>query len=162
MNLNETLCYISKELESNALQFDQKNLEILRECFKIMEQSVKVLESKTTTMLDPFNNTDAEIVNTALLILVSVLLDRTLSSNLIQFIVAFSQFAFNWNKNTAKLESIDLLARFIYQHVASVEQIKSTITTLRKATTAYQDLRNWMPPAFDVSKNYFDNLITNL
>lgn len=157
MNLNETLCYLSKELEDKSLQFDSGELKTLKKCFQIMEQDVKILELEKDSISN--NDQKIEAVNKSLLILTSALLNRTLPSNLIQFIVAFSQFVFNWNQNTTKLESIDLLTRFIYQHVSLVEQMKFTITTLRKATTAYQDLKNWMPPAFDISKAYFDELI---
>jgi len=156
MNLKETMCYLSQQLEKQPSPFEEH--QILEDCFKMIEQDINLLESLETSSND-FIERDIELVNKSLFILIKYLLTGTLGKETTTFIENMSQFIFNWNQNISKIQTIDLLTKLIFQHINAIEQINITISTLQKTMAIYQDLRNWMPPAYDIAKVYFDELM---
>jgi hypothetical protein len=160
MNLKETMCYLSQQFEKQPSPFEEQ--QILENCFKMIEQDIQLLEPLETTPNDFINRDNTkniELINQSLFILIKYLLTSTLSIETTTFIVNMSQFIFNWNQNVTKLETIDLLTKLIYQHINAIEQINITIETLQKTMATYQDLQNWMPPAYDIAKVYCDELL---
>jgi hypothetical protein len=158
MDLNQTLCYLTNEL---IKQLPFENQKTLQDCFKMIEQDIQLLqqyEIPPEEFIKRDNTKNIELANNSLLTLVKQLTTGSLSSETIKFIVSMSQFIFNWNQNVTKLETIDLLTKLIYQHIAAIEKINNTISTLQKTINTYQNLRNWMPPAYDIAKVYCDEL----
>jgi hypothetical protein len=157
MNLNETISYLSNQFENQPSPFTKQ--EILNECFQMLKQDIHILETMSCDILKQDNTKQIELITQSLFIFIQYLIIKPLSSDTILFITNMLQFIFNWNQNITKLETIELLSKLIYQHINAIEQINITIETLQKTIGTYQDLQNWMPPAYDIAKIYCDELL---
>lgn len=158
MDLNETMCYLSNEL---LKQLPFENQQTLKDCFSMIEKDVQLLqqyENSPEEFIKRDNIKNIELINKSIFMLIKQLIVGSLSPETRKFIITMSQFIFNWNQNVTKLESMDLLTKLIYQHIISIEKINNAIPLLQKTLSTYQDLRNWMPPAYDISKVYCDEL----
>jgi hypothetical protein len=158
MNLNETLCYLHNQLEQPDSPFEVEEMTILKKGFALMEADVRMLESNEPVLRnnDPMS---VVLIKSNLFVLIRKLLNDSLTQQVTDFISIFSQLVFNWNKNISKLNEVELLARLVHRYAESVAQIKTTISVMKKANSAYQDLKAWMPPAFDISKEYLEELL---
>jgi hypothetical protein len=160
MNLKETMSYLLQQFEKQPSPFGEH--QILKDCFKMIEEDIQLLEPLETPpeeFMKRDNTKNIELVTQSLFILIKYLITGTLEKETTTFIEKMSQFIFNWNQNITKLETIDLLTKLIYQHINAIEQINITIETLQKTIGTYQDLQNWMPPAYDIAKVYYDELL---
>jgi len=164
MNLNESLCYLSKEFENQTIPFKDDNYQQLKSCFNMIENNIHVLETNTIPpedFLKQDNTKNLELATKSLFILVKYLLTQSITKNNIIFIIKLSEFIYNWNQNLTKDETINLVSRFIYQYCLSIEQMQDSIETLQNTLNIYQALRDWMPPAYDIAKVYCEELFKN-
>jgi hypothetical protein len=156
MNLNQTISYLSNQFENQPSPFTKQ--EILNECFQMIKQDIHILETTSGDMLKQDNTKQIELVTQSLFIFIQYLILKPLSSDTILFITNMLQLIFNWNQNVTKIETIDLITKLIFQYINALNHINITISTLQKTSSIYQDLQNWMPPVFDISKIYCEEL----
>jgi len=165
MDLKETLNYLSKQMDGSVALFEKESLLVLKDCFTMVCQDIEILESSETPpedFLNRDNTKNLELANRSLFILIGYFVARGITKETIRFIVSMTHLIFNWNQNVTKNNEIDLLTKLIIQHMTAVEHIQEVIGTLQKAVESYCDLKNWMPPAFDIAKICFDELVTNV
>lgn len=90
--------------------------------------------------------------------LMAVYVERPLTPELCQFMQAFSDLMFNWNRNVANDKDLEVkiltVVRFTKGHLTAVE----AVSLLKGVVERLRALENWNPPAFELSKHYFQTL----
>jgi hypothetical protein len=155
MDINEARKTIEVFFKSDNTIFSAAETDILKNCFYMMMYHINLLENESELE----ENITNILVNSAMLLVNDKILNSGLTPFFRKFIEAYSNIVYNWNKNISKDKNIELLCLLdgtilkLYNESASAAQI------MRDVHQHYMDMRNWMPPAFSISKAYLDTLL---
>lgn len=162
LSLEETIKYLSEELEKNTLSFLDDEKIILQKCFDMIFQDVQILQQEkepVENLKNRDNKTNIKLIQDTIYTLNEQFLNRGLSPNRITFIKSMLEFIFNWNSNILNDKIITNSCSILYQSLDLFQHLQKTIEILQKTLTTYQDLKSWLPPAFEISKTYLDELL---
>lgn len=128
-----------------------------RDNIELVRKSVDLVKSHITTLNngEEIEKFDEDIIKGPIHTVLRSLLRSPISDYTKTFIKSYSTLIYNWNKNILndkKLEVVcEALDRIVNNHFTMVEAAAS----LRDIVSYFVDLRQWLPPAFDISKHYF-------
>ena len=86
-----------------------------------------------------------------------IIFERNNASSL-NFHRDFLLLVFNWNNNIFKNEKLGIELEVISKLIESEFTMRDTIQILKAMNEKMADLRNWNPPAFEISKSLFNKL----
>lgn len=88
----------------------------------------------------------------------SSLMVNPIDPNITPFIESFCLLIFNWNGNTIHDESVNMFTSFLPNLIKNHLSILETINILKHLIGHLNKVSNWMPPAIDISKHYFNTI----
>lgn len=126
-----------------------------------IEKSFNVMKNDIQSMID---NKEIKIIDIALpkkclYIFGNTILDQSLNDVTSEFILNMLQLISNWNNNLSKDYDIELLCKLMFFLLEINNSLSKAITTLRTACQRNKMLKEWMPPAFEITKDYLNTLL---
>jgi len=130
--------------------------ETLKKAFKIMTDDISGLIGGENVEQ---NNNKFSIVIGSLLLLSSKVLEGPISDDFASFMNFYSEISFNWNKYTHK----DSVIRSLSLHISRLSETRTalikSINLMKELDQRLMVLQNWSPPAYEISKAYFEKLL---
>jgi hypothetical protein len=130
--------------------------EILRKSFKIMTDDISGLIGGEN--VEQNNNKFSSIIS-SLLLLSSKVLEGPMPDEFVSFVVFYSEVSFNWNKYTHKDPVIRSLSLYISRLSETRTAMVKCINLMKELDQRLMVLQNWSPPAYEISKAYFEKLL---
>lgn len=135
---------------------NEKEKEHITDTFKMMTQDIsEMIGGKELE----HNNDKFSKVMGAILILSSHELERPIDDNFAAFLLNYSEIAFNWNKFTVNDPVIKNLSLHISRLSETRTAMVNCINTIKQMDQRLIVLSNWSPPAYEISKTYFEELL---
>jgi hypothetical protein len=144
-------------LKDNKIFNDSEN-EIISTCFETISHDIHQLIDGEN--VEQNTNKFNQILD-CLLCISSKTLNAPISDKSSEFSSAFSELVFNWNENIQKDEVIKQICLFISRISEMRDIIISSIKVLKDVDNRMRDLSTWSPPAYEISKEYFEKLLEN-
>lgn len=161
LSLEETINYLGEQLDSNSLNFSEIEEATFQSCFDMIHSDVQTLQQEKEpieNLKNKINTKNQKLIDKTIYFLNEQFLTRSLSDNRVTFIKCMLEFIFNWNTNILNNKMVTSSCSVLYQSIEIFQHMNKTIQILQKTIQSYDDLKNWMPPAFDISKIYCDEL----
>ncbi len=76
----------------------------------------------------------------------------------INFVNAYTEMIYNWNDNSIKNRDISDIIFQINRIIKGHLTMNESIDILKNLTQSLRNFKNWLPPAFEISKHYIDLL----
>lgn len=156
MDKKSCLTSIEKYLESGRLEsnvFLGKRKVSMQKVFAKMKKNIVVLENDGL----PQDNYKEEIIN-SLKHIRNTVMEVPVSKNDADFCLMWCELIGNINDNTEKDDEISKRLNFIVRLINQHLTINESIEVLRALNKKFRDVKNWMPPSFEVAKHYLDYL----
>jgi|WetSurSiteA1Bulk_404760.scaffolds.fasta_scaffold00566_11 hypothetical protein len=157
MEINEglpILNYIEQFMNSNEFDYFSDLKDDLLLGYNFMKNHIQLMINN-----EEIKNIDITLPKKCLYILGNTVLDQGFNENISLFISNMIELISNWNNNLTKNTDISLLCRLIFLLLEINKSLEKTITTLRVACERSRMLKEWMPPAFEMSKEYLNVLL---
>lgn len=158
-DLNKYKDVIKNIQESIALfQFRKrfkKNSNIIEQAFQVMKRHMNKLGKDKEVDAKP---KEVAVVKKAVYIIFRIAVYEPIDSYLRDLAVLYMQLVFNWNN--ALLQDAELVTRIraTSNIVESQLTMLDTINLLKKLLKQGHDMKNWSPPAFELSRHYLETL----
>lgn len=155
MDINEARKIIEFFLKESNQVFNEAETDNLVNCFHMMMYHINLLENDDK--LEGLLN--AKLVNSVMMLISAKILEAGLSLEFRKFVEAYIYIIYNYNNNVLKNKNIELLCALGNMIIKLYMESANTAQLLRDVYNHYMDLRNWMPPAFSISKAYLEKLL---
>lgn len=90
--------------------------------------------------------------------LTGIFVDEPLDEEIIGFIQAYSSIIVSWNENLAKDDDIRIKAIALTRYCEGLFTLRETVHLLKEIGQKFREVKDWLPPAFQVSRRYLDCL----
>lgn len=160
MNLKKIKKELIDFLESNSNPLATGETNEITHCINIIVKDIELLQKEDDVDLSRI--TESDTIQKCILDLGEVVLDSPINDNFCSFISSFSELVFNWNNNTRRDTTIKIVSLYINRLAESYTILKNSSVIIKNTVDTIRTLKNWMPPAFDVSEKYFDEMLNVL
>lgn len=155
MGINEARRVIELFLKQSNQIFNKDETDVLVNCFHMMMYHINLLENDDK-LEGPLNE---KLVNSAMMLISTKILKAGLSLVFREFIESYIYVIYNYNSNVLKNKNIELLCALDNMIISLYTESANTAKVMRDVHNHYMDIRNWMPPAFSISKAYLEELL---
>jgi hypothetical protein len=145
---------IGKFIESQEFEFFEDSKTDIKLCYDLTTADIKLMINDAE-----IKSFDITIPKKCLYILAKNILDYGLTEKIAQFIANMLELISNWNNNLAHDLDISMLCRLMFFLLEVNKGLSKAIDILRIAADRNRMLREWLPPAFEISKDYLDVLL---
>ena len=154
MGVETTISIIEDYLNCETKYFSflpPERIHMIKEATELMKKNIDTLSKD-----EEVEEINIELVKKCMQILLHSVLNNPISEHTRTFVKEYSILSYNWNNNLSKDEMIyslsEALGRMIDNHFTILEATES----LKQIVSYFSDLKQWLPPAFDISKHYFN------
>jgi hypothetical protein len=155
MEFSEIKKYIDEFVEDQAT-FSIEQCETIRRCFKLVSDDIhKMIDGEN---IEQNKNAYDEVLNTILMVS-SLILNGPIDNSFSKFITSFSELIYNWNENLWKDKVLKHICLYMSRNAELRNTILETVTVIKDMEDRMRDLSSWSPPAYEVSKEYFELLL---
>ena len=88
-----------------------------------------------------------------------VLLEAPLTNDLVEFVSTYSELLFNWNANTFDDVAFRHMAIYMSRLAETRNALLRNTDIIKDVEERMKDLGGWSPPAYEISKAYFEKLL---
>jgi len=155
MKFNEIKKQIDEFVKDQKI-FPAEQCEKITECFKLISFDIhRMIDGEN---IEQNKNTYHEVLNTMLMVSSSVL-NAPIDKSFSKFITSFSELIYNWNANIWKDEVFHQICLYMSRTVELRNTMLETVNIIKDVEDRMRDLSSWSPPAYEVAKEYFDQLL---
>lgn len=155
MQFNEIVSLLEGFMESQDIFSDAVFKKILRACDVMTTDINNMMEDKEVftdkIKFDEVIEGTLEVSN--------AVLKAAFGNNFSEFITAYSELLFNWNSNTFKDRVFEQLSLYMSRMAEVRNSMVASTLTLKNVEERMKDLYSWSPPAYEISKVYFEKLL---
>jgi len=155
MKFHEIKKHIDEFVEVQKI-FSPEQCERIRTSFKLISDDVhKMIDGEN---IEQNKNVFQEVLGTMLMVSSSVL-NAPIDNNFSKFVTSFSELIYNWNANIWKDDVFHQISLYMSRTVELRNTMLKTVTIVKDVEDRMRDLSSWTPPAYEVSKEYFELLL---
>lgn len=135
---------------------NEDEVKILNDCFQLISDDVhRLIDGDELEQ----NDTKFSSVLSSLLLVSGKILEGPISDSFGIFAAMFSELVYNWNNNSMKDEVLRQLCMYISRTSESRTSMVRAVNTMKDVDNRMKVLQGWTPPAYDISKAYFEELL---
>lgn len=148
------LAAIDKFINSENFDFFENNKEDIIKSCELMSHHVKLMVKN-----EPITDIDITLPKQCLHIFGNTILNDGIPDYISLFITNMIELISNWNNNLACNSDISLLCKLIFFLLETNKTLTKSIIILRTTAERNRMLKEWMPPAFEITKDYLNVLL---
>lgn len=133
----------------------------LTDAYKVMKGHLTTL-AKTTGAKVKVNNRELSQVISALRLLNSVFIERTVTRFFRDLSTEYLRLTSNWNTNTCRSGDVTRLVRYSNSMLNMEMTLSDTIATSRTLLAKLRNEVRFRPPAYDLARHYLDSITLEL
>lgn len=155
--MNDVMCKISNLFENKRLSTTilKGSLPLMEKVFRDIETDISKAEASDELVKTCAK--ESEITEVVYLIKNTVLFEA-LTTDALSFYGDFILVMFNWNNNIGKIDKLTVEFRMISQFVKGEFTMRDTIEVMKTLGNRLSRLKEWNPPAFNISESLFNAL----